>query len=151
MLTEEYQLKQLKEDCENYLVQEKHSLKSLMLADVLNLPRLRPACLEYAKTTPLARLKNKDEYSMMDKATLIEILESKVEHLEKSMVKIFKFVEKPDDIPEIEMDKALSKYCTICRDGNQTCPRCPALCDDLLDVFRYGAKRYIPMYFQRKY
>ena len=146
MLTEEYQLKQLKEDCENYLVQEKHSLKSLMFADVLNLPRLRPACFEYAKTTLLARLKTEDEYSTMDKATLTKVLESKVEHLEDCIVKILKFVKSPDEVPKREMEKAFLKNCTDCQVS--PCSSCPDLYMDLMDIFRHSVMRYIPSCFE---
>ena len=68
--------------CETYLLRQPPSVKLLVLSDLYQLPRLRSACVQYAKDTSLSRLRQQEEFDQIELETLVEILTDKVERFE---------------------------------------------------------------------
>ena len=77
-LTHEYQMTNITEHCEKYLVRLPPSIGRLVLADKYSLNELRKECLEYARTKSLQELEKDVMYDLVEPATKVIILTNEV-------------------------------------------------------------------------
>ena len=87
-LVQEYQMSHVTARCEKHLLSQPPSVKSLVLAERYELPKLRRACIQYAKQASLTQLKRHADFDKIEASTLVEVLTHKVERLESPMLAI---------------------------------------------------------------
>ena len=87
-LADEYQMAQLKQRCENFLLwRQKSKCQSvyfLVLAQRFGLESLRKHCIEMAKDMPLSKLKSHEMYQYICPEIGQELAERRLEHFESS-------------------------------------------------------------------
>ena len=77
-LVHEYQVQHVMKRCVEILVKQPPSIHNLILAERFSLPDLRTACIEYVKAAPYSELEKDPEFNMINKETLFEVFQHKL-------------------------------------------------------------------------
>ncbi|CAD5121137.1 DgyrCDS9673 [Dimorphilus gyrociliatus] len=137
-LVQEYQMDNLIERCEQYLLSESASVQNYIIGEKFNLNRLKESCLGYMKRCPTSRLL-KEGFNELDEDFKVNLLIEKCEKYEKnteSLREIRMVIErkKPTTFPGMEI---LCDECKNHRENQVDCGIClKNCCKKLADILK---------------